>query len=157
MTDRLIIRFSGGGLGAPGKIIQWATWSWCSHVEFEIPHHVTGAKLLGAMPGTGVAYRPIPTGTDIEPRVERYVVKGGYKFEDRVIKFAKTQIGSPYDWAGVIGYGIHRDWAEEGDWFCSEYVPWAWMKAGYPLLRADHVWRISPRDLLMSPLLERVE
>lgn len=155
MSDRLVIRFSGGGTGLIGEIVQRVTRSWCSHVEFEIPWRVPKSRLLGAMPWRGVAYRAVPEKP--ERRVERYVIRNGQGFERDVVKWAKTQIGAPYDWPGVIGFGLHRDWQDERDWFCSEYVSWAWMKSGLPLLRADHVWRISPRDLLMSPLLERID
>jgi len=146
----LILRFSGDGLGVASKVIQWATWSWCSHVEFEAPD----GRLFGAIPGGGTSYRSVPKVP--ERRVERYRVIGGEKFEDAVWKNALSQEKCPYDWTGVIGFGMHRDWAEEGDWFCSELVAWAYQVAGYPLLRADHAWRVSPRDLLMSPLLEEV-
>jgi hypothetical protein len=41
--------------------------------------------------------------------------------------------------------------------FAAQFIACAWLRAGYPLLHADHVWRVSPRDLLLSPLLERIE
>lgn len=147
----LVIRFSGDGLGIASKVIQAATWSWCSHVELEAPDNPALVRLLGALPGPGVCFRSMPV--EPEPRVERYRVIGGERVQNAVWDAACSQRGAPYDWSGVFGFGLHRDWAEPGSWFCSEFVAWCWEKAGLPLLRADHVSRISPRDLLMSPLL----
>ena len=147
----LILRFSGDGLGLASKLIQLATWSWCSHVDIEMPDNPPAQRLFGAIPGGGTCFRAMPAVP--EPRVERYRVLGGEAYEARVYELAISQRGCPYDWTGVIGFGLHRDWAEEGDWFCSELVAWAWQEAGYPLLQADHVSHISPRDLLLSPLL----
>jgi hypothetical protein len=155
MSD-IILRFSGGGLGIPGRVIQWATWSWCSHVEFEIPWNPPEKRLLGAMPGTGVAYRSEPRGTDREPRVERYLIEGAESLGEQIQRIAETQLGAPYDWAGVLGYGFHRDWEEEGDWFCSEFCPWAIKGVGIHMIRTDDMWRICPRDLLLSVRLKEI-
>jgi uncharacterized protein YycO len=34
--------------------------------------------------------------------------------------FARSQIGKRYDYAGVVGIGLRRDWQQDDAWFCSE-------------------------------------
>lgn len=140
------LRFSGGR-GIEATLVKAATWSWCSHVDFVLPD----GRLLGAVPGRGVCIREVEFD---DVRVELYgVERPRLVYHEMALQFAHTQVGRPYDWAGVLGWGMRRDWQEADSWFCSELVAWSFEKAGFPLLRANEVWRITPRDLLMSPFL----
>jgi len=122
--------------------IRFGTWSWCSHVDLVLPD----GSLLGAIPG-GVQIHRLE-----EPaRVERFRVAAD---EGAVVAAMQSQLGRPYDWDGILGWTFRRDWQEEDSWFCSELVAWAFQQAGNPLLRAECVHRITPRDLLLSPLLQ---
>jgi len=124
------------------RIIRAFTWSAFSHVEFVLPD----GRLLGARADGGVDIRePHADHT----RIETYQVD----HTEAVLNAALTQCGKPYDWPGVFGIGLHRDWQEDDSWFCSELVAWAFKEAGRPLLRAEHLHRITPRDLLLSPYL----
>lgn len=138
------LRFSGG-LGLPGRVVKLATWSWCSHVDIVLPD----GRLLGAVPRYGVSIRDL---LDSKPdtRYEDYLVNAP---ADRVIQCAMQHLGKPYDWRGIVGFGTRRDWHHPDRWFCSELVAEAFSEAGVPLLRGDKTWRLSPRDLLLSPLL----
>lgn len=137
----ITLRFSGG-LGMAGSVIQITTWSWCSHVDFVLDD----GRLLGAVPGRGVCIREQEVDAG---RVELYQAD----VPDFAVAYATSQIGQPYDWAGVVGWALRRQWQETDSWFCSELVAWACQSVGAPLLRAKDAWRITPRDLLMSPLL----
>lgn len=137
----ITVEFSFRG-GLAGKIVQAATWSWASHVDFVLPDGL----LLGAVPDGGVSLRAWSPPV----RAERYTVDA-HPF---VLQCAQSQLGKPYDFVGVLGIGLHRDWAETDSWFCSELIAWAFQKAGKPLLRADHLDRITPRDLLLSTALK---
>lgn len=139
----VILRFTSGK-GIAGRIVQAFTWSWCAHVDFELDD----GRLLGAVPGRGVCIRPPETSPR---RIERYAVEVGQE----VLAAASSQLGRPYDWEGIIGIAAHRDWQETDSWFCSELAAWAFSVVQRPLLRADQAWRITPRDLLLSPLLQR--
>lgn len=141
----LVLRFIGGR-GLASQLIQLATWSWVSHVDFELPD----GRVLGAVPGKGVCIRDIEID---DHRVERYGVKVPFGLYGHPLDWAAGQIGKPYDWAGILGYGLRRNWQEKDAWFCSELVAWAFQGAGHPILRAKDVWRITPRDLLLSPYL----
>ena len=131
------------------KGIAFLTWSWASHVDFVMPN----GKLFGALAlenGGGVQYHPIEKNYT---RIERYTVDA----PDSVLDFALEQKGKPYDWAGIFGIlSRKRSWEDESKWFCSELVAYSFKRAGLPLLN-DESYRITPRDLLISPLLKRIE
>lgn len=66
-----------------------------------------------------------------------------------VIRAAQSQIGKPYDWLGLVGWGFRaRHWESTGRWFCSELIAWAFAQAGYALVRID-AWRVSPPMLYL--------
>lgn len=141
----ILLRFSAGQ-GATGAVIRAATWSWADHVGFKIsPTHV-----LDALPQYGVSVR-VPT--DDDGRTEYYRVLAPDSVLQAAVDYAYTQIGKPYDWSGVFGIGVHRDWHCDGKWFCSELVAGALAKVGFHLLRTDHLNRITPGHILMSPLI----
>lgn len=141
---KIRLRFSSNRtLGS--RLIRAATWSEYSHVEIVMP--VCSTLLLGAAIDGGVDLRP-PHQDYL--RLREFTVEAGYS----VIAAAQTQLRKPYDLSGALGLALHRDWQDDDSWFCSELVAWAFQVAGFPLLRADHLHRITPRDLLLSPLLK---
>lgn len=133
------------------RLIRFFTWSWASHVDFVLPD----GKLLGALAlegGGGVQYHDLHK-PSYYTRVERYEVDA----PDSVLDFAKSQIGKPYDWAGIFGVvARNRSWERDDRWFCSELAAWSFQQAGVPLLH-EVSYRITPRDVLISPLLKPVK
>lgn len=130
--------------GLASAAIRTFTWSQYSHVDFVLPD----GRLLGARMNGGVQIRP----KDYEKftAVKRYQVDA----PESVLDFAYSQIGKPYDWRGILNFGLHRDWRESDCWFCSELVLWCFDQAGHPLLNpAVDVRRLTPRDNTLSPLL----
>jgi hypothetical protein len=125
-------------LGA--RLIQ--SWTWCPYVHVQF---VLGNKRLAAFPGKGVLIQP-PSPDDETLQLEVDAPR-------HVVDVAMTQIGKPYDWTAILGIVAHRDWREDDSWICSELVAWAFETAGSPLLNAKHLNRITPRDLLLSPML----
>lgn len=127
------------------------TWSWASHVDFVLPD----GKLFGALSvegGGGVRFHELQSPSHYS-RLERFEVDA----PDSVLDFALSQTGKPYDWAGIFGILTrNRKWEDDDKWFCSELTAWAFQKAGVPLL-IETSNRITPRDLLISPLLKPVE
>lgn len=130
------------------KAISFLTWSWASHVDFVMPD----GQLFGALAlenGGGVQFHPVEKQYT---RIERYTIDA----PDDVLKYALEQKGKPYDWAGILGIvARNRSWEDDDKWFCSELVAYSFMKAGVPLLN-ETSYRITPRDLLISPLLKRI-
>ncbi len=125
------------------RAIRWLSFSWASHVDIVLPNGV----LLGALTTPGVCLHQPPAGG--YRRVERYAVDLPAR---PVLAFLRKQLGKPYDWTGVVGWAIRRDWHDPRHWFCSELVAAAFEAAGTPLLRAPQS-RVTPQDLLMSPWL----
>jgi len=126
------------------RLICWSTWSPYSHVDLVMPD----GRLLGAVWGAGVSVRrPRRDYT----RVTRLVADIPF---EQYYKALITQIGKPYDWRGVLGVAFHRDWQKSDSWFCSELQAWAAEQCGVRMLRRTDVSRVTPRDLLLSPLLK---
>jgi uncharacterized protein YycO len=128
--------------------IRWFTWSNVSHVDFVTPE----GKFLGSRLDGGVRVR--------EPGYARFAYTERYRidtpYEATIWSAAYSQIGKPYDWKGIVGFTFHRDWRDSSSWFCSEYVAWAFETGGDRLLNADHLDRIAPGTLTLSPRLFRI-
>lgn len=146
------LRFSRG-TGVPAAIVRFATWSWCAHVGFKLDNGL----VLDATPDLGVALHEVQD----DASTRYYGVIGP---EDRIdtirrlaIAWASRKIGRRYDWTAIYGMAIRRDWHRDDKWFCSELVEGAFSAAGMPLVQDGHkLDRITPRDLLLSPLLAEV-
>jgi len=148
------IRLRFVGESAPfAKLIRFWTWdSKFSHVEF-----VFTEGYLGARPISGVRVRPFDY---IKPKYQAFAtVTLEDSFEDSkmtqsVETFARSQIGKPYDYLGIVGFVIKHDFNDTHRWFCSALIAEAFEQAGCPLLDLNQLDRISPRDLTLS---ERVK
>ncbi len=118
------------------RAFLWSEWS---HVAI-----VDGEDVIEAATGAGVRRRPL---ADLLAESSQYeIVDVPALSPASVIAAARTQIGKPYDWPGVLGIGFRRRWQDDDSWFCSELVAWAFHTSGCPLFRID-AWRITPRDL----------
>jgi hypothetical protein len=113
-------------------------------------------RLLGARAVGGVAIR----NHDYlgNTRTQRVLVRT--YLADKIYTNLYSQIGKPYDWRGVVAFGLgDRDWRDNSAWFCSELQVWATEAAGFfkrPLnIPFD---RLSPRDqwLLFSPFYDLI-
>ena len=125
-------------------LIRWLTWSEWSHVDIVLHD----GYLLGSVIPHGVVVRENEL---IEYR--RYTVDA----PNSVIKIAEQEIGKPYDWKGLFGIVFrNRQWGDRNAWICSELVAHCFEKAGFKLINSD-TWRITPEDLIKSPLLKEVK
>lgn len=74
---------------------------------------------------------------------------------DEAYQWAMTQIGKPYDWRAILGIAASENWHDGEDYFCSELVASAFEEIGRALLNPSaQLWRITPRDLLLSPFVQ---
>lgn len=125
------------------RLIDWWTWGDYSHVDLVLPD----GRWLGAR-GDGVKVRePYPVARRLRVTVEAPAA---------VLQLVLSQVGKPYDFLAILGFICHRDWQEEDSWVCSELIAWAFARGGQRLINANNLNRISPRDLLLSPLLNHV-
>lgn len=129
------------------KLVCFLTWSPFSHVEILINEN----ECIGAVFDKGVR----------KYRLERVLRKAEYweihkvEASEKVIECAKAQLGKKYDVLGLFGFIFrNRRWQRDDKWFCSEFVAFCFEKAGYSLFKA-RPYKVSPRDLLYSPLLKK--
>lgn len=114
----------------------WSAWSHCAIID--------GDEVIEAAAPGGVRVRPL---ADLLGESSRYeIIDFPARDPAAVVAAARSQIGAPYDWGGVIGIGFRRRWHDHDAWFCSELIAAAFADAGEPLVRVD-AWRITPRDL----------
>jgi uncharacterized protein YycO len=122
--------------------IRFSTRSCVSHAEFVDP--ATGST-FGAR-CTGVKWRSAHASRSYT-RVLRFSAAS----VDKAFEWALTQAGKSYDFSAIGGIALDRDWRDSRRWFCSELIAAAFEAAGSPLLNPSaNVWRITPRDLLLS-------
>ncbi len=138
----------------PHNPLSWAiragSWSKWSHVAV-----IDGNDVIEAVALEGVVVTPLAQRQALDTTWE--VVELPCGNPQAVIAAARSQIGKPYDYTGVLGLGLHRDWQETGKWFCSELVAWAFAQGGAPLFRPEsmtrvtpeHLWRLYPADELV--------
>lgn len=144
----ITLRFSTVPASATGFLIRRFTWSDWSHVDVCFDGGLLGAQM------DGVKIRDL----NYEPKAKTLFLSTGILTEDQeklFRQFLLDQLGKPYDFGAIAGFAIHRDWRDRSKWFCSELTAAAFEAAGAPLLRADNVDRISPRDLTLSPYLRQ--
>ncbi len=139
------IRFSRGD-GLAGAVVRAVTWSDYAHVGFKLRNGL----VLDATPQYGVSVREAKD----DAHTRYFAVRGVASLQAaKVLEFAWSQEDQPYDWTGALGVGFHRDWRRSGRWDCAELVAAAMEHAGYPLIRQDHLDRVTPESLLLSPYL----
>ena len=117
----------------------WSSWSHCGIVTPDL-------TVIEAAAFHGVRERPL---REFLADVSRYSIKTiALPNDARAIAFARAQIGKPYDWWGVIGIGLHRDWTDDSAWFCDELLEAACKDGGRQRFIED-VWRITPQHSWM--------
>ena len=120
------------------RVAQWSAWSHCAIVD--------GQAVIEAVAPDGVQGRPI---ADLLMHSSRHeVVELPCPDPAAAIAWARDQVGTPYDWGGVLGIGFRRRWHDADAWFCSEFVAEAVRQGGRPLFRAD-AYRITPQHLYL--------
>lgn len=133
--------------GLLSTAICWWTWGKWSHVEICVPDGYLGARLIGGVQVRAFDY--------IRPRREEFREIAVTENEvGRFMAFARAQIGKPYDWLAIVGFGLRGRWSVAPHrWFCSELVDASFAAAGVEILHANAAYRLSPRDIGLSPIL----
>ena len=122
------------------RLIKLFTWSNYSHVGIICDEYVIDSRWANG----GVTRYSVQELFNHYPRVTVFEVSS---VPATAIDYAASQIGKPYDWAAIVGMPLHRDWAQDDKWFCSELVAAACMHAGQPIINKP-VSRVTPQDLL---------
>jgi hypothetical protein len=126
----------------PSLFLRAALWSPWSHVAL-----VAGETVIEASSIHGVRERPLADFMADATKVAIIELPGD---ADRAIAAARSQIGKPYDWRGILGIGFRRRWQDQDAWSCSELVAWAIEQSGVLLFRTQP-WRVTPQ-MLYAPI-----
>ncbi|MDO5609476.1 MAG: hypothetical protein Q4G62_01610 [Pseudomonadota bacterium] len=116
----------------------WSGWSHCAIID--------GDEVIEAVAGVGVRRQPLHA--LIDSASHHAIIDIPARNPAAVIAAARSQIGKPYDWLGVIGIGLRRRWQSADAWFCSELTAWAFAAGGTPIVRVGE-FRVTPRDLYL--------
>lgn len=135
----------------PGIIsaaICWWTWGRWSHVEID-----NGTGWLGARINGGVQVRSYNYCTPVAEEIRTLSVTADQN--QMFFQFARGEIGKPYDWLAIVGIILRLPLARSPyRWFCSEYVQACCVAAGVPALDSRSTYRVTPRDIGLSPILQ---
>jgi uncharacterized protein YycO len=118
------------------RTVLWSAWSHCGIVD--------GDQVIEAAMFHGVRERSLD---DFKKDASKWeIIEIPVRDSSAIIAAARSRIGEPYDWLGVLALLVHIDLQRPMMDFCSKLVAWAFATAGEPLFRVE-VWRITPRDL----------
>jgi uncharacterized protein YycO len=140
------IRFVDG-TGPVSEFIKFWTWGDWSHVDVK-----TLEGWLGARANGGVQIRPWNYTPVIKEEI-RYI-ELPLELEQSLMAWFYNQIGKPYDFMAIAGMPFRSDWNNDKRWFCSELIAAGFEYINTPLLNAQQLNRVTPRDLYLSPLLK---
>lgn len=157
---RVHYRLVKGHTGIYDTIIRWFTRSPYTHAEFCWPlENPRPPQYLGAQPSDGVQVRPFDY-LGSQP-YDTFAVDLTPDQADVLRKVALSQVGKPYDFRAIFGMvfqWLDRKGRRPNAFFCSEQVFYDFAKVGkrllnVPIRQSD---RITPRDLGVSPVAEKV-
>jgi uncharacterized protein YycO len=155
-SDHQIFVAAYRGRSLLSRLIQWRTWSGVSHVAC-----IKGdGQVVEAWGGSGPRgvrhfdswHRGHTPGTNIDLFLFRGLSDGqAREFWD----FQMSKVGAKYDYLGVLGFVARRSALQcPFKWFCSELVHAASVAAQAPLLVGTPSYKVSPGDIVKSPVLE---
>lgn len=110
---------------------------------------IDGDEVIEAAAGHGV--RPYPLDAAIARASRAAIMSVRCANPAAVLATARSQIGKRYDWTGIAGIGLNRDWQDDGAWFCSELAAWSFQQCAVPLIRSDAVHQVTVQNLWVLP------
>lgn len=123
-------------------LIRFITWSEYSHVDLVLDDNL----LIGAIAGDGVVIGKI--NDRLAKSSKAVMMHIPVKELDVSEAFAIGQLGKQYDWLGVIGIGLKRNWQEDDKWSCAELVASILAAGGQRPFDSKYHHRITPQHLL---------
>lgn len=117
---QLIFTRSRSPFGALIRAFEGGQWD---HVAV-----VDGDNVIEATALHGVRHRP--RADLLADRPQHQVVHVDLPDERAALKFARSQVGKPYDWTAILGFLLWRDWSKTRRWYCSELAAQACAAGG---------------------------
>lgn len=143
------------GTSPISRVIQWFTRSEYSHASVILPD----GRHAEAREGRGVimhrAFVPLRgESVDFFALAEPLTLLETARF----LEFVESTLGAPYDYrmAAAFFWRGSASAASAEAYFCSEWLYEGLLAAGRQLLRTTEGWRVSPRDLGLSPLILQI-
>jgi hypothetical protein len=127
------------------KLVRIFTWSEFSHVDYVFDD----GKCFGALPQIGVNFNTLRV-----DYCEFYEME--VKDKAKIEFWLLSQRGKAYDWMAILAMPFRRNWQDPSDWFCSELIATA-LEQDTPMINEPNKYRVTPRDLLLSPFLKKVD
>ena len=113
-----------------------------SHVDLDLDN----GFYVGSQPGIGVVIHK-----------EKCPFEQFFELDipsDKVLEYAMSQVGKPYDYSGIYGFLFNRNWQHDDSWFCSELVAAAINKQEQ-MFKKD-AFRVTPCDIRLLPNIKPV-
>jgi hypothetical protein len=117
------------GTKLSSRAIEWISagiYSHCAAVWSPTEYLDSYEDKVGDIP-PGVAIRPMSLETTPHTVMSLAVTAQQYAAWET---FLRAQLGKPYDWPAIFGFGLGRNWRENDSWFCSEIQAAALEQAG---------------------------
>jgi uncharacterized protein YycO len=131
--------------GWSSPLLRLAMWSQWSHAAI-----ILGDEMDGAAEATFTGGVHRSSVIDLFSRASKYaIVDVPCPNPKAAYEFTRAQYGKPYDFFGVIGVGLHRNWQQDDSWFCSELVEAALAAGGNRRFRMGLQGRITPQHSWM--------
>ena|ERR1700744_1986814 len=129
--------------------IRLVTFSEWSHTEIMTDE----GTYIGAHSDGGVQERPADY-TKVS-RERRYSIPVSDWAQEEIMKFARSKIGTPYDFEDIAGLFLHHDLTEKKTEICSMFVLEAAMAGGLQMLNVlpGYTNLITPEMLHLAPCL----
>ena len=130
--------------------IRAVTFSEFSHAELVSEDE---QRYIGARSDGGVQDRPADYCKPIFER--RYAIPCTDEQLAKTMAYARSKIGTPYNFKDIVGLLFHHDLATKGKFICSMFVFQSAWEGGLMMLNVlpDYANLVTPDSLHLSPLL----
>jgi hypothetical protein len=142
-----------GGVSSLSKMIKFRGWSDVSHVSvIRNDDHVIEA--WGNRPSGVRTYQHWSNGHTKGTKIRVYSIPDWSEIHHKSFwAYQEAQIGTKYDYWGILGFLIRAKLHCPEKWFCSELVQEASIHTGMPFLqKPSH--QTHPGDVITSPRLK---
>ena len=130
------------------ELIRYWTWDKYSHVEFILPEGYLGSRLNG-----GIQIRPFDYITVSLEAILTLTLSP--EQEDKILSWAKAQIGESYGWKDVVDEAFHDEIMKPSAMDCSHFVSKAFAQGGF-LISRKPFFQNTPADVYNCTGLELV-
>lgn len=128
------------GRGLVSSLIRWQTRSPYTHAAILMPD----GRVIESREGKGVQIVEAPKVGEAE--AYRVIGMTPERWRHAIVK-AQHELGSGYDWKGVLQFVSRREGGDAHRWFCSEFVYHVLHVSGVTLLERTRAELISPGGL----------